>query len=439
MIALYRAALAAFRGDTEGTSAFASRVLAEIGEGESMLEAYARGHLAMAEWLRGRLPAAEQALGATIAQWRAAGERFLAVRYAEFLGQAQRGQGRLDAALATYRQALEDVGMPGRPGHPALAAIAHVGMAGVLYERGELAAALNHVTEGIELCRRFIQVPPLATGLVTLAWIRQATGDPAGALAAMDEAGRDAPSPDLAALLNPVPAQRARLALAQGDIAAAAHWTDQRGLDPDDEPSYAREPEYLVLARVLLAEQTPERALGLVERWLTLAVTQGRTGSIIELRALQALALAASGDERGALAALAEALALARPEGYLRVFVDEGAPMATLLGAGPPGALASQVPLDYLRRLTDAFQQAGVASPRQGRRGAVPGLVEPLSERELEVLGLLAVGRSNQQIADELVVALDTAKKHVSHILDKLGVANRTQAVARARQLELLR
>jgi len=283
----------------------------------------------------------------------------------------------------------------------------------------------------------------LATALVTLAWIRQATGDPSGALAAMDEAGRDAPSPDLAALLNPVPAQRARLALAQGDIAAAARWTDQRGLDPDDEPSYAREPEYLVLARVLLAEQTPERALGLVERWLALAEYQRRTGSIIELRALQALALAASGDERGALAALAEALRLAAPEGYVRVFVDEDVPMGTLLGrllgAGPPGALARQIPLDYLRRLTDAFQQAGVASSRHGRRGAVPGLVEPLSERELEVLGLLAVGRSNQQIAEELVVALDTVKKHVSRILDKLGAANRTQAVARARELQLLR
>jgi LuxR family transcriptional regulator, maltose regulon positive regulatory protein len=153
--------------------------------------------------------------------------------------------------------------------------------------------------------------------------------------------------------------------------------------------------------------------------------------------------LAASGDAHGALAALAEALALAWPEGYLRVFVDEGAPMASLLGtliaAGPWGALVRQLPPDYLRRLTDAFHQAGVASSRRGRRGAVPGLVEPLSERELEVLALLAVGRSNQQIAEELVVALDTAKKHVSRILDKLGVANRTQAVARARDLQLLR
>ena len=125
------------------------------------------------------------------------------------------------------------------------------------------------------------------------------------------------------------------------------------------------------------------------------------------------------------------------------MFVDEGAPLASLLGTllavESRGGLARQLPPDYLRRLTDAFQRAGVASSRPGRRGAVPGLVEPLSERELEVLGLLATGRSNQQIAEELVVVLDTVKKHVSRILAKLGVANRTQAVARARELQLLR
>jgi LuxR family transcriptional regulator, maltose regulon positive regulatory protein len=260
---------------------------------------------------------------------------------------------------------------------------------------------------------------------------------------AMGEAERVLPDPRLVELFNPAPAQAARLALVQGRTADAARWVRERRLGVEDEPSYPREPAYLVLARVLLAEQAPRRALGLVERWLALAVTQERTGSIIELRALQALASAACGDERGALAALAEALALAWPEGYLRVFVDEGAPMASLLGtllaAGPRDGLASQVPPDYLRRLTDAFQHAGVTSFGRGRRGAVPGLVEPLSERELEVLALLAVGRSNQQIAEELVVALDTAKKHVSRVLDKLGVANRTQAVARARELELLR
>ncbi|HEU4397809.1 MAG TPA: LuxR C-terminal-related transcriptional regulator [Actinomycetota bacterium] len=446
-IAQDRAFLAVVRGDAEQASAFARRALAELDEGEWMLGSIARGHLAMAEWLRGRLPEAERALASTIARWRAAGERFLAMRFIELLGYVQRGQGRLDAALATYRQALEIAAARGRPALPA-AGLAYVAMAEVAYQRGELATALEDVTKGIELCRRFVEAPALATGLVVLAWIRQAQGDQAGALEAMDEAGRVGPSPDVTALLNPVPAQRARLLLAQGDIAAAARWTSQRGLDPEDEPSYQREPEHLVLARVLLAEQAPEQALRLLERLHDLAAGQGRMGSVIEVQALQACALAASGDERGALAALAGVLRLGALEGYVRVFVDEGAPMASLLGRlAAPGqreqvAVVTKVPPDYLARLLANFPPAAAGTPQLAGpavAGPLPGLVEPLSERELEVLALLATGRSNQQIADELVVALDTVKKHVSHILDKLGVANRTQAVARARQLELLR
>jgi LuxR family maltose regulon positive regulatory protein len=248
-------------------------------------------------------------------------------------------------------------------------------------------------------------------------------------------------------LLNPVPALRARLALAHGEVAEAAHWVKQRGLAPDDQPSYPREPEYLVLARVLLTEHTPDRALGLLERLHTVAVAQGRVASVIEVRTLQALARAAAGDEHGALAALAEALSLAAPEGYLRVFVDEGAPIATLLGrlaaaqrAGRVAAVRG-VPPAYLARLQDAFAHDGAPIDQQRGRIATapPGLVAPLSARELEVLGLLAAGRSNQAIAEELVITLDTVKRHVTHILDKLGAANRTQAVTRARALGLLR
>jgi LuxR family transcriptional regulator, maltose regulon positive regulatory protein len=446
-IAQDRAFLAVVRGDAEQASAFARRALAELDEGEWMLGSIARGHLAMAEWLRGRLPEAERALASSIAEWRAAGERFLAVRLSELLGYVQRGLGRLDAALGTFRQVLEIAATPGRPAQPA-AGMAYVGMAEVAYQRGELAAALEHVTKGIELCRRFVEAPALATGLVALAWIRQATGDYAGALTAMDEAGRVGPSPDVTALLNPIPAQRARLLLAQGEVAAAARWTNQRGLCTDDQPSYQREPEHLVLARVLLVQRAPEQAFELLERLHQLAATQGRVGSVIEVQALQALGLAASGDERGALAALGEALHLGAPEGYVRVFVDEGAPMASLLGRlAAPGqrervAGAGDVPPDYLARLLASFPPAAARTFHLGGRavaGPVPGLVEPLSERELEVLALLATGRSNQQIAEELVVALDTVKKHVSRVLDKLGAANRTQAVARARELELLR
>jgi len=446
-IALERGYLAQLRGDTDGAVAFVSRALAELSEVEWMLGSITRVRLAMAEWLRGRLEAAERAFASSVAQWRAAGELTLAARGYHHLALVQRAQGRLDAALETYRQALEVAAVPGQPALPA-AGVAYVGMAEIAYQRGELAAALEHITKGIALCRRFVYTPPLATGLATLAWIRQATGDHAGALEAMGEAGRVASDPDVAALLNPVPAQRARLLLAQGDLTAAARWTNQRGLHPDDRPSYPREPEYLVLARVLLAQQAPEHALGLLRPLHDLAAAQGRVGSVIEIRALQALALADSGDERGALAALAEALRLAAPEGYLRIFVDEGAPMASLLGrlAAPDQreqlAATGNVPPDYLARILTSFQPAAAGTPQPAGRavaGPVPGLVEPLSERELEVLALLATGRSNQQIAEELVVALDTVKKHVSRVLDKLGVANRTQAVIRARELELLR
>jgi LuxR family maltose regulon positive regulatory protein len=245
-------------------------------------------------------------------------------------------------------------------------------------------------------------------------------------------------------LINPVPAQRARLLLAQGDVAAAARWTTERGLGPDDEPGYPREPEYLVLARVLLAQDRPAQALMLLERMLAAASGQGRTGSVIEIGALRALALAACGDAGAAVDALARALTLGCPQGYVRVFADESAPMAALLARlvadqKAERAAARGVPPDCLAKVLRAF---GGHDDRHGvGRGAavtVPGLVEQLTARELEVLVLLAAGMTNPRIAEQLVVTLDTIKKHVSHLLGKLGAANRTEAVARARQLSLI-
>jgi LuxR family transcriptional regulator, maltose regulon positive regulatory protein len=445
-IAFARTFLAHLRGNAEGTIAFAQRALAELGEGEWTLESVIRWQLAVAEWLRGRPAQAECAFAASVAGWQTAGERGLAAACCHYLGQVQRARGRLDAALATYRQALEITTGPG-PGRPAppAAGIAYVGMAEVAYQRGELDAALEHVTEGIARCRQLNYIQPLATGLAALAWIRQAKGDHAGALEAIEEARRVAPGPDVANLLNPVPAQRARLLLAHGDLTAVARLSKDHGLHPDDQPSYPQEPEYLVLARLLLAHDRPDQALGLLERLHEVAVAQGRLGSVIEIRALQALALAASADEAGAVAVLVEALTLARPQGYVRVFADEGPPMSVLLGRlvaaqRTAQAAARRVPLDYLGRLVRAFEQdAASTEPYARARGTVvPGLVEVLSSRELEVLRLLAAGRQNQQIAEELVVAPSTVKKHVTHILDKLGAANRTEATARARELGLL-
>ena len=441
-IALHRSYLAQLRGDAEGTAAFASQALAELHPGEWMLNATIRGFLAVAEWLRGQLAEAERAFVASLAGWQATDQLTVTVWAAYSLAQVQRSRGHLDAAARTSQRALEVTGIPGRRATPA-AGLAHVSLAEVAYQRDELDSALRHVSEGIPLCRQWVYALPLASGLVTLAWVRQSTGDPAGARAAMREAGQVAPG--AAGLLNPVPAQRARLLLAQGELGAAARWAEESGLGPDDEPRYPDEPGYLVLARVLLAQDDPGRALSLLDRLHAAAAAQDRTGSLIEVGALRALALAASGDGDEAVATLAGTLMLACPQGFVRVFADEGPQMAGLLGrliaAQRDGHAAATVPLGFLARLRRAFAAGhdtdgpgpGLAGP-----GSVPGIIEPLTARELQVLAMLAGGRPNQAIAADLVVTLDTVKKHVSHVLGKLGAANRTEAVARGRELGLI-
>ena len=434
---LHRSYLAQLHGDAQATAAFAAQALAESKPEEQILSATVHGFLAVAEWLRGRLTEAERAFASSITGWRETSQLTLAAWGYYSLALLRLAQGRLDAALLTCERAVDTLVTAGRP--PPAAGPCYAGLAEIAYQRDELDLALRHATEGIRLCRQFVYTTPLANCLATLAMIRQATGDPAGALAAIGEARQASPGP--AGLLNPVPAQRARLLLAQGDLAEAARWTKECGLDADDEPAYPHEPEYLVLARVLLGQGQPGQALALLDRLHAAAAAQDRAGSLIEIGALRALALAATRKEAAAVAALAGALTLACPQGYVRVFADEGSPMAALLSwliaAQRTGQAAAEVPLGCLARLQQAFDTEHPA-PDHGRATAPQGIVEPLTSRELEVLEMLAAGRSNQAIARELVVTLDTVKKHVSHVLSKLGAANRTEAVARARQLGLI-
>ena len=441
-IALDRAYLADLRGDGEGTATFATKALAEIREGETMLRSHAVATLAMADWLRGRLPEAERGFASSVTAWREAGRPALALAAWGYrsLGQVQRAQGHLGAALQTYREAAA-ITAEARQAAAPTAGTGNVGLAEIAYARGDLDTALRHVAESITRNRELVYTPLLSIGLALLAWIKQARGDLAGALDSMLEAERLAPDPAITSLLNPVPAERARLLLAQGDVAAADRWVAERGLTADDELAYPREVEYLVLARVLVARGLPGRALALLDRMHAAAAGQGRVGCVIETRALQALALAASGEEGRAVSALAEALALAHPEGYVRVFADEGQPMRALLDRLAPAQRARHgtapgVPAGYLARIRRAFDSR--AAGPAAATGAAPSLPDPLTSREREVLGLLAQGRANRDIAAELVVTLDTVKRHVSHILAKLGAANRTEAVARARDLNLI-
>jgi LuxR family maltose regulon positive regulatory protein len=461
-IAFLRASLARLRGDTALAASYNQQALAQLGEGDWLMRSFVGWNQAVTDWLGGGLGPAERGLAEVLAELRAADEAvrraggeptevlravdggagffagFLATRVCYDLGEVQRARGNLDATQATYRQALEVAGEGSQTAHTG---VAHVGLAQVLYERNKLTAALDHATRGVTLCRQLAFTPPLAAGLAVVARIRHAQGDAAGAVAAMGEAGQAGLSPQVITLLNPVPAQQARLLLAQGDVHAAAQWTAAAGLSPDDDPDYPREPAYLVLARVLLAQNDPGPALTLLQRLLDAAASQGRAGSVIEIQALRALALTARGDHASALAALTEAVTLGRRHGYVRVLADEGAPMRALLAqltAARPGQqhAARRIDPGYLAALLAACDQAEAVPPQ--RRAAPPGLAEPLTDRELEVLRLLATGRSNQRIAHDLVVALDTVKKHVTHVLGKLGATNRTEAVARGRELGLI-
>ena len=441
IVATCRADLARQRGNAELAYRLARQAEAHLADEDRMLGSIVRYNVAMADWMDGRLNDAERQLNDVVATRAASGERHLVLRALYNLGGVQQAQGRLGAALRAYRRGLEMASV-----HPSLASagMAHVGLAEVLYERDELDSALEHASLGVALCRELAYAPPLVTGLLILARIQQARGEPAAALDALSLA--EGVQPQVINLRNPVAVAAARLTLANGRVRDAINWVDMRGLAADDEPTYPHEGEYLVLARVLLATRDCRRASVLLRRWGELAAAQQRTGSVIELLALEALAHACAGDRPKALADLAEAVALGAQEGFVRTFADEGSAMAPLLGELLVGRRLEHlvgnnvVPRTYLARLAAAFDRIGAPVLPISRRGAVAaaGLVEPLSAREHEVLALLAEGLPNQAIADELVITMDTVKRHVSHVLAKLAVNNRTQAVVRARQLGLL-
>jgi LuxR family transcriptional regulator, maltose regulon positive regulatory protein len=440
-IALLRAELSSARGDPERTAQFARSALAQLAEEERGPRLWARWVQLLADWMSGQMEKAESGFAQILTEARAAPDPHPLTTSCHTLGWVQQARGRLGAALKTYREGQRLATEGGRflPFH---AGEAHVGIAQVLYARDQLDDALQHVTEGIELTRQVIEFRLPAFGLVNLAWTRQAMGDRDGALEAIDEACRLLPATDVVTMFSPAQTERAGLLLAQGRVDEAARWAEERGLTDEDDISYPWERSYLVLTRVLLARHQPDRAFGLLKRLDALAESQGRVGSLIEIRALRSLALQSAGQHQDALTALAEVLALARPEGYVRVFADEGPPMAALLQrlirARQPGraAAASRAAREHLNRVVQAFRSP-MGRP-EGAAAVAMGPIEPLTKRELEVLGLIAAGRPNQEIADQLVVTLETVKKHTSHIFSKLGAANRTDAVARARQLRLL-
>jgi LuxR family maltose regulon positive regulatory protein len=303
----------------------------------------------------------------------------------------------------------------------------YVGMSELHRERNDFQAAEQSLRRSQELGEHTGLPQNCYRSRLVKARLREAEGDLDGALELLAEAERWYTT-DFSPDVRPIPAVTARVLARHGRLREASDWIHARKLSISDELSYVREYEHLTLARVLLARHAVGDALELLERLLRAAEDGARDGSVIEILILQALAYHAQEQVRPALARLERALRLAEPEGYVRIFVDEGAPMVTLLAA----ATRARIAPDYASQLLQAFSTA------QSQPPAHQGFVEPLSERELDVLRLLGTDLSGPEIAGHLTVSLSTVRTHTQSVFNKLGVNNRRAAVRRAEELGLL-
>jgi LuxR family maltose regulon positive regulatory protein len=401
----------------------------------------ATGLLGLACWANGDLEAAGRVFADYNLKLRTARNIPDAVGTAYVLADIRMAQGHLREATHVLEQTLQFVLDQGEPTPPDAADL-YRGLGEQFRERGDLESAARYLSRSRELGGKTGQLGWPYRLCIAEALMKQVHGDGDGALVLLYEAERHyirTPLP----VVRPVPAMKARIWVLQGRKAEALGWARELGLSVDDDLSYLREFEHITLARILQAryKNDPDgsirKTMTLLERLLKAAEEGGRRGSVIEILVLQAIAHEAEGELSLALASLERALTLAEPEGCVRIFVDEGPSMAGLLGrmnasrqSGTPGTEA------YIRKLL-------VAGEKQTPSRTITGIspepsVEPLSEREREVLRLLGTELKGPEIARELFISLNTLRTHTKSIFGKLGVNNRLAAVRRAKEIGLL-
>lgn len=371
------------------------------------------------------------------------------------MARLQMSMGRLRAAMKTFQQAMELFDDMAGDEWRSLAAC-HIGIGEIYYERNDLDNAMVHVTEALNLGREGQDTVLIHDVRALLARLHQARGDIDGAMDTIAEA-EDllATADDAGPFLNSLAALRTQALLAQGNAQAANRWAQECGAE---RASYSTETErfrQLTLAETALAQYRAEDVLEILSPLLAMAEPRELNNTIIRGLVLQALAFDQEGDSGQALASLARALRLAEPEGYMRPFIDEGAPLVRLLRLLRESQRESEeenpleVDVEYLDRLLSASGLAprkmewethtnGNNEPAYQGPSIIHDLLTPISEREIEVLKLISEGKTNASIADSLFISLSTVKTHINNLYSKLGVESRTQALARAREIQLL-
>ncbi len=429
-IAVHRAGLALVTGDLTAAVAHAQRALSLLDEDHDLGRAAATALIGLATWSGGDLETALEAYVTSLASMRRAGHLADVLGLSIAVADIHVTLGSLRAARHTYDQALR---LNLESSGPALRGTAdmYVGLGALHREHNDLPASR-------QLLERSASLGP-SNGLpqnayrwrVAMARLAETEGDLDAAVDLLEQAASSYVG-DFAPNVRPVPAIRARAWVRQGRTADALAWARAEGLTVDDALSYLHEYEHVTLARALLAQhragRSLEQATGLLDRLLTAADAGHRTGSVIEILVLQALAHRLRGHLPTALVPLARALTLAEPEGYVRIFLDEGEPMTALLRAASERGLSTT----YVETLLVAGGRPGAGLPRG------QGLVDALSRRELDVLRLLGSDLGGPEIAGELVVSLNTVRTHTKSIYAKLGVTNRRAAVRRGEELDLL-
>jgi LuxR family maltose regulon positive regulatory protein len=424
--ALLVAYLSRDQGDHQHTIALFEGALNALPEDEHFTQSFALAGLASTYGRAGKMKMAERAFAQAAEHGRKSGSAYAFIAAKDWEATTQALQGRLNQARDTYLTAIGYISEQGVEGLP-LTGHAYVGLAEILLEKNDLDAALAHVEEGIRRGGQVNDIDALREGHLIRARILVALGDEDGSQVAIDEGIEFARQIPGLSCLQEAQAWEAILQISHGAISSAANWASNRGLavPVDLEVVEAtQEVERKAFARLLLAQRKIHEAEAVLMRLLKWSEKIGLVRSTVEILVLLSLALHAARDRETALRTLARALLLAEPEGFARTFIDNGPTMAALLQS----AAAQGHSPEYVKQLLKAF----------GRDASPEAPLDPLTERELDVLRLMAAGLTNTEIASELVVAQSTVKTHINRIYSKLAVTRRTQAVAKARELGLL-